>query len=177
MTEATGTRHDGESIDSAPSVEPPARLVAFLRGAGVDHAFVEPGVPMPTVALAAAAIGVADKAILKTLVFVASDGRCVAAIACGTGRIDRRKLAAAIGVSSVKMAPPEVILRATGYPAGGVAPVGHVEPITVVIDRRVMELPEAWGGGGDERLLLRLRPADIRRLTGATNADLLPDPE
>ncbi len=158
-------------------VAPPAALAAYLRDAGVDHEFVAPGVPMPTVPLAAAAIGVADDAILKTIVFRSPDGVCVAAVASGTGRIDRAKLAAVAGLPSLKMAAPDVVLRVTGFPAGGVSPVGHAEPIAVVIDERVMDLPEAWGGGGDERLLLRLRPEDIRRLTGATVADILRDPE
>lgn len=158
-------------------VRPPEHLVAVLQEAGVAHAFVAPGVPMPTVPLAAAAIGVPDAAILKTLLFVAADGGCVVAIASGPDRIDRRKLAAAAGVPSLKMAPPDLVLRITGYPAGGVAPVAHAEPLPVFVDRRVIELDEAWGGGGDERLLLRLRPADIVRLTRATVADLLQDLE
>ncbi len=158
-------------------VAPPARLVAFLASAGVEHAFAAPGVPMPTVPLAAAAIGVADAAILKTIVFRSPDGGCVAAIASGTGRIDRGKLAAASGFPSLKMAAPDVVLLETGFPAGGVSPVGHASPIPVVIDERVMRLGEAWGGGGDERLLLRLRPEDIRRLTDAVVADILRDAE
>ena len=158
-------------------VAPPAGLVAFLAAAGAEHEFVAPGVPMPTVPLAAAAIGVADEAILKTIVFQGPDGVCVAAIACGSGRIDRGKLAEVAGCPSLKMAAPEVVLGVTGFPAGGVSPVAHANPIPVVIDERVMRLGEAWGGGGDERLLLRLRPEDIRRLTEATVADILRDPE
>lgn len=165
------------AIADAEPVAPPQALVEFLRRAGIDHAFAAPGVPMPTVPLAAAAIGVADEAILKTIVFQSPDGACVAAIASGTGRIDRRKLASVAGFPSLKMASPDVVLRDTGFPAGGVSPVGHAVSIPVVIDERVMLLGEAWGGGGDERLLLRLRPADIARLTGATVADILRDPE
>ncbi len=158
-------------------IAPPTTLVAYLGDAGIEHEFVTPGVPMPTVPLAAAAIGVADAAILKTIVFQSPNGDCVAAIASGTGRIDRGKLADVAGFPALKMAAPEVVLRVTGFPAGGVSPVGHTESIPVVIDERVMMLPEAWGGGGDERLLLRLRPADIRRLTGAAVADILRDAE
>lgn len=165
----------GDGLDD--TVTPPAELVAYLGDAGVEHEFAAPGVPMPTVSLAAAALGVAEEAILKTIVFQSPAGDCVAAVASGAGRIDRRKLADAAGFPSLKMAAPEVVLRVTGFPAGGVSPVGHADAIPVVIDERVMLLPEAWGGGGDERLLLRLGPADIRRLTGATVADILRDPE
>ena len=150
----------------------PARLAAYLEKAGVDHAFVAPNVPVPTVPAAAEAIGVAESAILKTLLFEAADGSCVAAIASGPAKVDRRKLAAVVELAKLRFASPETVLRVTGFPAGGVAPVGHATAIPVVVDAAVLDLPEAWGGGGDESLLLRIAPADIIRLTNATIAAL-----
>jgi Cys-tRNA(Pro) deacylase len=156
---------------SAP-VSPPAHLLEFLARHGVDHEFVAPGVPMPTVPLAAAAIGVEERQILKTLLF--TDGRdgFVIAIASGPSRLDRKALAAAAGFSRISMADPATVLRLTGFPAGGVAPVGHATPLPVLVDEAVIDLVEAWGGGGDETLLLRLAPVDIVRLTGATIASI-----
>jgi len=116
-----------------------------------------------------------EDAILKTLVFEASDGACVAAVASGPTRVDRRKLAAVVGVPRLALASPETVLRVTGYPAGGVAPVGHATAVRVVVDAAVLALAETWAGGGDETLLLRIAPADIIRLTDATVADLRAD--
>ena len=62
--------------------------------------------------------------------------------------------------------------RITGYPVGGVAPVGHAEPVPVVIDQAVMRLPVAYGGGGADEVLLEIEPFAILRLTGATVADI-----
>ena len=64
-------------------------LVAYLRERGVDTELLTPGVPMPTVPLAAAAIGVTEDQIIKSLLFRDSRGDLVLAIASGTARIDR----------------------------------------------------------------------------------------
>jgi len=128
---------------------------------------------MPTVPLAAQAIGVTPQDIIKSVLFSAADGRAVLAIPSGTSRIDRALLSKASGVPNLKLADPNTVLRLTGYPAGGVAPVGHAEPIPVVVDRRVLALPVVFGGGGEEAVLLRIAPADIIALTGAEVADIV----
>ena len=158
-----------------PDGPPPARLARFLADSRTDYEFVAPGVPIPTVAAAATAIGVPEAAILKTLVFQAADGDCVAAVAAGPAPVDRRKLAAIVGVPRLALASPETVLEVTGFPAGGVAPLGHATVLPVIVDRSVLKLPVAWGGGGDESLLLRIDPAAIVRLTDAVVADIQAD--
>jgi prolyl-tRNA editing enzyme YbaK/EbsC (Cys-tRNA(Pro) deacylase) len=66
-----------------------------------------------------------------------------------------------------RLAKPKRVLELTGYPAGGVPPVGHTTKIKTLIDHRVMDLDVAFGGGGSEAVLLRIQPDDILRLTGA----------
>ena len=58
-------------------------------------------------------------------------------------------------------------------PAGGVPPIGHRQPLQVVIDRRVFDHDVVYGGGGDEWHMLRLEPRVIQRLTGARVADVV----
>jgi Cys-tRNA(Pro) deacylase len=151
----------------------PPHLLAFLEEHGVDHVVVAPGVPMPTVPAAAAAIGVGVEQILKTLLFHDRDGGFVVAIACGTGRVDRTRLAAVSGSTKLRVADAPDVLRVTGYPAGGVAPLGLPHHLPVIVDSAVMELPVAWGGAGREELLLRVVPADVVRLNNATVAEIV----
>lgn len=146
--------------------------MAYLREVGVDADLLTPGVPMPTVPLAAAAIGVAEDRIIKSLLFRDSRGELVLAIASGTARIDRALLAAATGLDRPRLADPATVLAATGFPAGGVAPVAHATPVRVVIDRRAAALDVVYGGGGTEDALLRISPRDIIRLTGAEVVDI-----
>lgn len=158
------------------SDDAPPHLVAFLSENRVSARFVAPGVPMPTVESAAAAIGVPEEQILKTLLFVGDDGRYVVAIASGSRRISRALLADASGISRARAAKPESVLEVTGYPAGGVAPLALASGVPVIVDEAVISLPVAYGGGGTEHLLLRLDPADIVRLNGATVASIVDRP-
>jgi prolyl-tRNA editing enzyme YbaK/EbsC (Cys-tRNA(Pro) deacylase) len=47
----------------------------------------------------------------------------------------------------------------------------------VFVDTRVAAQEWGWAGGGREELLVRIAPADIVRVTGATVADLVGAPE
>lgn len=144
----------------------------FIAEHQVEAEVLLPGVPMPTVPLAAAAIGVSEGEILKSLVFAASDGQLVLAIAAGSARIDRRMLAEAVGLPKLKLVDPAVVLEATGFPAGGVAPIGHQTPLRVILDEGAAALEVAYGGAGIEHGLLRITPTEIIRLTGATVAQI-----
>ncbi len=145
----------------------PTHLAAYIEIHRVDAEILMPGVPMPTVPLATAAIGVAEPRILKTLVFVTKDGRLVLAIVAGSARVDRALLAASAGLPPLRLADPAIVLAATGYPAGGVAPIAHLTPIPVIVDTEAAALDAAYGGAGTDPALLRIAPADIVRLTNA----------
>jgi Cys-tRNA(Pro) deacylase len=151
----------------------PLDLAEWMRDSGLDFALAEPGVPMPTVEAAAAAMGCPADRIFKSILFQAKDGRCVMAIACGRWRVDGPRLAEVAGTRRLRLAPPDVVLAVTGYPAGGTPPIGHRERFTVVVDERVAAQEWGWAGGGREELLVRITPGDILRLTGATIADVV----
>jgi prolyl-tRNA editing enzyme YbaK/EbsC (Cys-tRNA(Pro) deacylase) len=152
------------------------RLRAYLAQHGIAADLVTPGASMPTVPSAAAAVGVAEDQIIKSVLFVDREMSPILAIACGTGRIDAHLLAEASGRDKLILAKPDVVLSVTGYPAGGVAPVGYATPIPVVIDHHVMEQPIVYGGAGSETSLLRIEPRLIIELTGATIADIVRRP-
>ncbi|HEU5425161.1 MAG TPA: YbaK/EbsC family protein [Nitrolancea sp.] len=150
----------------------PARLGRYLRQQDVAAEIVFPGAPTPTVPNAAAALGVAPAQIVKSLLFEGRDGDLVLAVLAGDQRVDRRKLIAVSGLRQPKLADPALVLARTGYPAGGTPPVGHREPLRVLLDRALLAEPVVFGGGGSDRAMLRIAPAEIVRLTGATVADL-----
>ncbi len=172
---AGGRRGEAQQAQSALG---PQDVLTFVRDRGADAELIAPGVPMPTVPLAAAAIGVTEDEIIKSLLFRDAHGELVLAIASGTARIDRGLLASATGLDRPRLADAATVLAATGFPAGGVAPVGHATPLRVVIDRRAAVLDVVYGGGGTEDVLLRISPRDIIRLTNARVVDITsPAPE
>ena len=144
------------------------RLRAAMIALKLDARIVSPGTPMPTVPLAAAAVGCTNDQIIKTVVFATPDGRAVIAIANGTRRIDRLRLAGAARVESLKLAKPEFVLDRTGYPAGGVSPIGIRDVhAPVIIDSAVLAQRIVFGGAGTENDLLEIETTELLALTGA----------
>jgi len=57
------------------------------------------------------------------------------------------------------------MLEKTGYPAGGTPPFGF--DATFLMDERVFEKAIVFGGGGSDRALIRIAPAEMQRVNGA----------
>ena len=162
----------GPASDAGRSPDTPDDLAAFIRQHGIEAEFVQPGVLMPTVDTAAAAIGVSPQQIFKSLLFQSLAERCVLVVACGHARVDTRRVGEVTGIRGLRLARPEVVLMRTGYPAGGTPPIGHREKLPVVVDTQVAEQAWGFGGGGRPEWLLKIRSPDIIRLTGALVADV-----
>lgn len=143
------------------------RVAAFIALHRLDAEIVPTPAGVPTVESAAAALGVETDQIIKTLVFIGPQHHLVIAIASGTARVDRKKLAAAAGLASVRFASPELVLSSTGYPAGGVAPIGLPKGVPVIIDDRVLTCDEVYGGAGNDLHMMRVRSADLVTLNQA----------
>jgi prolyl-tRNA editing enzyme YbaK/EbsC (Cys-tRNA(Pro) deacylase) len=148
-------------------------LADFLSGEALEAQIVAPGAHMPTVDTAAAAVGVPPEQIFKSILFQSPAGRCVLVVASGNARVDLQRVQALTGILGLKLAKPDVVFARTGYPAGGTPPVGHRERFPVIVDTRVAAQPWGYAGGGRAELLVKIRSADIIRLTGATVADVV----
>lgn len=149
----------------------PADLDQYIRNHGIAAALVSPPHETPTVPLAAQAMGCDEAQIIKSVVFlVKGDGgpQPTLVITNGTATVDYRKLATLLGVGRkrLRLATAEEVLAITSYPAGGVPPFGFPEPLPTLVDADVMQQPLVYGGGGDERTLLRIAPAELVRVTG-----------
>ena len=77
-----------------------------------------------TAADAAAAIGVDVGQIVKSLVFLV-DGEPVMALVAGDNQLDESKLSALRDGGTVGRADADAVRAATGFPIGGVPPLGH----------------------------------------------------
>ena len=77
-----------------------------------------------------------------------------------------------LGVPRVARADPEFVRQHTGQVIGGVAPIGHPEPIGTLVD---VELARYDAGLGRRRASRRGLPDDfdeLLRLTGGTAAEV-----
>ena len=118
--------------------------------------------------------------VLKTLVFSAGDGAdapLVVVVLPLTARVDTRKLARALGLrrSALRLAPPAAAEAATGYACGDIPPLGHVQPLRVLLDAAALAGGPArplYAGGGGGGASLRIPAAELLRATAAEVADV-----
>jgi prolyl-tRNA editing enzyme YbaK/EbsC (Cys-tRNA(Pro) deacylase) len=148
-------------------------LEAFIEQRSITARIVHPPFPTPTVPDAASAMNVSPDAIIKSVLFVIRRTEPLLIIANGERRINTRAIAGRfkVGKKQVRIATPEQVLAWTGYPAGGVPPFGHPQPLPTWIDPAVMEQDIVYGGGGDDTVLLRMRAEDLPSIV---NAQLVP---
>jgi prolyl-tRNA editing enzyme YbaK/EbsC (Cys-tRNA(Pro) deacylase) len=151
-----------------------ADLAQFIAREGATAEIVRLSCQTPTVELAAQAVGTTPDGIVKSLLFLV-DGRPVVAIACGTARIDTRRIAShfRVGRKRVQLADSQTVLEATGYAVGALPPFGHTSRLPTLIDRQVLRRQEVYAGGGGMDTLLRVAPTEIVRLTQADCTDLI----
>jgi prolyl-tRNA editing enzyme YbaK/EbsC (Cys-tRNA(Pro) deacylase) len=149
-------------------------LQLFMQAHSIQGEIMRLDVLTPTVESAARAVNATPDQIIKSILFLVDD-QPVLAIACGLSNIGRRAIADLYGVGKkrIKLASPEKVLEISGYEVGAMPPFGHRQPLATLIDRDVLETPEAYAGGGAENTLVRLNPQDILHATGATVMDLL----
>ncbi len=154
--------------------EPVARVAGFLADARAEARLEEFEAGTPTAVAAADAVGCQPDQIVKSLVFVC-DGAPVLALVPGSRRADPKKVAAAVGAGSARIASPDVVREATGFEAGGVAPFPVPAVSRVVAERTLLSWSIVWVGAGSERHMAGLAPAELVRLARADTADLCLD--
>jgi prolyl-tRNA editing enzyme YbaK/EbsC (Cys-tRNA(Pro) deacylase) len=117
---------------------------------------------------AAAAIGCTVGQIAKSLVFrTAISNRSVLVITSGTNRVRESIIAEHLG-EPIERANADFVRERTGFAIGGVPPVGHSEPMLIVIDEDLRSFGEIWAAAGTPNAVFRLTVNDLLQLTSGT---------
>jgi len=152
-----------------------ARVTARLAELGATGAVRTLDDSARTAAQAAEQLGVSVAQIANSLVFSA-DGAPLLVMASGGHRVDTAKVAALVGVSSVDRADPEFVRTHTGFAIGGVAPVGHPEPLRTVVDTHLQRYDVVWAAAGHPHTVFPTTYDELVRITGGTPADIGTEP-
>jgi len=142
--------------------------VAAARRAGVEHQLLsyEHDPRAPSFGREAVeALGLSADSVFKTLVAAADDGRLVVACVPVEAQVDLKALATALGAKRCEMAAASVAERATGYVIGGISPLGQKRRLPTIVDASATGLDWIHVSAGRRGLEVRLRPADLLRLT------------
>jgi Cys-tRNA(Pro)/Cys-tRNA(Cys) deacylase len=122
---------------------------------------------------AAAERGVPIRQVVKTLLVRRPDNRHVLALVRGDQRLSLKKLARAVGVKMLEMAPEADVPRITGYQIGAVAPVGlRRADVPLYVDQHILEESQVSISAGRHDAGLELATEDLVRAVGGQVADI-----
>jgi len=146
------------------------RVRQALIDAGIETEIEELGAAR-TAQEAADGVGCHIDQIAKSIIFAGVDsGKALLFLTAGGNQVDGDKASAVAGEALTK-ADAALIRAQTGFAIGGVAPVGHINPIRAWIDPRLLEFVRIWAAAGTPHHVFGMNAADLPRISGAQVAD------
>jgi len=141
------------------------RVVEAFAASGLSPEIREFDESTHTARDAAAALGCPVGAIASSLVFIA-DGQPLLIMTSGAHRVDVDLVAGTLGIGELRRATPEEVRDATGFPIGGVAPVGHPRPLRTLVDDALHGYDVLWTSAGTPRAVMSTTFDQLVRMTG-----------
>ena len=119
-------------------------------------------------------LNVPPEQVFKTIVVTRSKpGKPVLAVIPGTGQVDLKLTASALGEKKVSLPTEKEAERLTGLQSGGISPLALINKgFQVLIDSSAQEFPQIHVSGGQRGLNLALSPKDLAELTRARFAPI-----
>ncbi|MFN0157063.1 MAG: Cys-tRNA(Pro) deacylase [Bacteroidota bacterium] len=112
--------------------------------------------------VAAAALGVDEHAVIKTLVFENDARKPFIVLMHGDCEVSAKQLARTLGVKQVSPCDPHAAQRHTGYMVGGTSPFGTRTPLPVYVEQTIFSLPTIYINGGKRGFLVGIDPTTLK---------------
>ncbi|GBD43907.1 Proline--tRNA ligase [bacterium HR40] len=120
---------------------------------------------------AAEAVGVELGAIVKSLLFFVGLEPVLVLVA-GDRQVNEERLGEITGLEGpVRKANANEVQKVTGFTIGGVAPVGALAPVRVVIDRSLGRYPKIYAAAGHPHCLFETNLDELLHITGGQVSD------
>ena len=123
----------------------------------------------------AAELGEDIAQVFKTLVLRGDRNGLLVCVIPGDKEVDLKKAAKLSGNKKVEMIAMKDLLPFTGYIRGGCCPIGMKKPYPTWIHSTCEEFPFIFISAGVRGLQLKINPADLLKVTGASVADVISD--
>jgi Cys-tRNA(Pro) deacylase len=119
-------------------------------------------------AASAAALGVDEHQVIKTLIFEDDRKEPLCVLMHGDREVSAKQLARLIGKKTVAPCRPEVADRHSGYQVGGTSPFGLRRKMPVYMQQTMLALPQIYINGGARGFLVAIDPKDAERVLSPT---------
>lgn len=149
------------------------RVVGALQAAGHDITPHEMAVQTRTAQQAADAADCSVDQIAKSIIFAGeTSGALFLFITAGGNAVDQSKATALAG-QPLSKADATLIRSQTGFAIGGVAPVGHLNPIRTFFDPRLLAFAVVYAAAGTPRHIFSIDPQVLAQISSAEVTDFI----
>ncbi|KAK9764270.1 hypothetical protein K7432_008356 [Basidiobolus ranarum] len=108
-------------------------------------------------------------AIANSLIFEISETKLPLLILTSGGhKVDLKLVGDGLGIKKLKRATPDFVRQHTGFAIGGVAPIGHPEPIKTVVDVELSRFEKVWAAAGHPNTVFQITFEDLVRLSNGS---------
>ncbi len=145
------------------------KLKKYLEENKAEYQILPMSESVATSIEAAKQMGEKAEDIVKSVVFYKND-LIIIAIVRKEDRVDKSKVSKALNLTGITLCSPEETLEKTGYPAGGVPPLGF--KALFLMDEKAAEKEEVIAGGGNSRTLIKIKTQELLRMNKARIADV-----
>lgn len=140
------------------------RIKAFLDRASVDASFLEFPERVHTVDEAVEVSGYPVERFTKTIVMVAENDQIILAVVPASRRASTERVRKALALNQrPKIATGVQSETKLGQKLGGNTPI-NADGATIIIDPKVLEREWILVGGGDDRSLVKISVAELKRV-------------
>ena len=110
-------------------------------------------------------------AIIKSLVF-RSEGNFLICLIAGDRRCSLNKLKKILQKKDVSMANAEDVKKNTGFSIGGVAPVGHIKKLDVLIDSSLNRFANIFAAAGHPNCVFKITYNELIKITNGSEKEI-----
>ena len=137
----------------------------FLAQHGVSYTehpyeYVEHG----GTSVSSSSLGVDEHHVVKTLIMEDEQKKPLCVLMHGDRKVGLKELARQIGVKKVAPCKPDDATRHSGYLVGGCSPFGLRKPMSVYMEKTILDLEKIYINGGRRGYLIGMPPAEVVRV-------------
>ena len=120
---------------------------------------------------AANALNCEEGAIVKSLVFKI-DAEFLICLVSGDKRCSLNKLKKVISKKDVYMASANDVKAQTGFTIGGVSPIGHINNLSIIIDKSLDRFQKVFAAAGHPNSIFKIDFLKLKDLTKGITEDI-----
>ena len=114
---------------------------------------------------AASALGIEVGQIASSILFKMPDDSPLLVITSGRHRVDTELVAKSLNLSALGRVDADYVKEKSGFSIGGVAPIGWLNPATIIIDEALNDYEIVWAAAGHPHAVFPTTFSELAKIT------------